>query len=66
MLGSRDVSMGFYGRYKPIRNMAATNQHKFIFVKHTNELIHEKEHVNISDTAKFQRSKPNAGEMADI
>ena len=52
--------------YRPIRNMAATNQHKFIFVKQTNEPIHEKEHVDISDTAKFQSSGPNAGEMADI
>ena len=39
---------------------------KFIFVKQTNELIREKEHVDISDTAKFQSSGPNAGEMADI
>ena len=48
--------------------MAATNymQHKFIFVKQTNEPIREKEHVDISDTAKFQSSGPNAGEMADI
>ena len=46
--------------------LAATNSHKFIFVKQTNEPIHEKEHVNISDTAKFQSSGPNAGEMADI
>ena len=28
--------------------------------------IREKEHVNISDTVKFQGSGPNAGEMADI
>ena len=46
--------------------MAATNQHKFIFLKQTNEPIREKEHVDISDTAKFQSSGPNAGEMADI
>ena len=39
---------------------------QFIFVKQTNELIREKEHVDISDTAKFQSSGPNAGEMADI
>ena len=35
-------------------------------VKQTNELIREKEHVDISDTAKFQSSGPNAGEMVDI
>ena len=47
--------------------MAAANQHfKLIFVKRTNEPHHEKEHVDISDTAKFQSSGPNAGEMADI
>ena len=34
--------------------MATTNQHKLIFVKQTNEPIREKEHVDISDTAKFQ------------
>ena len=52
--------------YRPIRNMAATNQHKLIFVKQTNKPHPEKEHVNISDTAKFQSSGPNAGKMADI
>ena len=46
--------------------MAAANEHKLIFVKQTNEPHHEKEHVDISDTAKFQSSGPNAGEMADI
>ena len=35
-------------------------------VKQTNEPHCEKEHVDISDTAKFQSSGPNAGEMADI
>ena len=51
---------------RPIRKMAATNYHKFIFVKQTNEPHREKEHVNISDTAKFQSCRPNAGGMADI
>ena len=46
--------------------MAATNYHKFIFVKQTNEPHREKEHVDISDTAKFQSCRPNAGGMADI
>ena len=46
--------------------MATANQHKLIFIKQTNEPIHEKEHVDISDTAKFQSSGPNAGEMVDI
>ena len=36
--------------YRPIRNMATTNQHKFIFVKQTNEPIHEKEHLDRSQT----------------
>ena len=36
-------------------------------VKQTNEPHSEKENVDIySDTAKFQSSAPNAGEMADI
>ena len=34
-------------------DMAAANQHKLIFVKQTNEPHREKEHVDISDTAKF-------------
>ena len=46
--------------------MVSANGHKLIFVKQTNEPIREKEHVDISDTAKFQSSGPNAGEMADI
>ena len=53
-------------QHGPIRNMAAANQHKLIFVKQTNEPHREKEHVDISDTAKFQSSGPSAGEMADI
>ena len=32
----------------------------------TNEPQCEKEHIDISDTAKFQSSGPNTGEMADI
>ena len=46
--------------------MDAANYHEFIFVKQTNEPHREKEHVDISDTAKFQSSGQNAGEMADI
>ena len=46
--------------------MVAANQHKLLFVKQTNEFHREKEHVDISDTAKFQSCGPNAGEMADI
>ena len=42
------------------------SQHKYIFVKQTIEPIREKEHVDMSDTAKSQSSGPNAGEMADI
>ena len=33
--------------HRPIWNMAATNYHKLIFVKQTNEPIREKEHVDI-------------------
>ena len=44
--------------------MAATNQN--ILEKQTNEPHREKEHVDISDTAKFQSSGLNAGQMADI
>ena len=46
--------------------MAAADEHKPTFVKQTNEPIREKERVDISDTAKFQSSGPNAVEMADI
>ena len=66
MLIPKSLYPKFIQSYRPIRNMAATNQHKLIFIKQTNEPIREKEHVDISDTAKFQSSGPNAGEMADI
>ena len=56
----------FIIHYRPIRNMAAANYHKLIFVKQTNEPHREKKHVDISDTAKIQSSGPNAGEKADI
>ena len=46
--------------------MATANGHKLIFVKQTNEPHRQKEHVDISDTAKFQSYGPNAGEMANI
>ena len=53
-------------RHTPVGNMATANQHKLIFVKQTNEPGCEKEHVDISDTAKFLSCRPNTGEMADI
>lgn len=43
--------------YRPTRN---------IFEKQANEAHLEKERVDISDAAKFQSCRLNAGEMADI
>ena len=43
--------------------MATANKHKPIFAGQRNEPHREKEHVNISDTAKFQSSVLNAGEI---
>ena len=39
--------------------MAAANQHKLNLINHRNEPQHEKERVKISDTAKFQKRRPN-------
>ena len=39
--------------------MAAANEHKLNFINQRNEPHHEKEHVKISNTAKFQSCWPN-------
>ena len=40
--------------YRPIRKMAAANQHKLNFINQRNEPHHKKEHVKISSAAKFR------------
>ena len=52
--------------YRPYANMAAATEHKLNFIIQRNEPHHEKEHVKISDTAKFQSCWPNTRGMVDI
>ena len=40
--------------------------HKLNFINQRNEPHHEKEHVKISNAAKFQSCRPNTREMVDI
>ena len=51
---------------RPIRKMVAANQHKLNFINQRNAPHHEKEHVKISNAAKFQRCRPKTRGMADI
>ena len=46
--------------------MVAANWHKFNSINQKNEPHHEKEHVKISNAAKFQSCRPNTREMVDI
>ena len=46
--------------------MAAANQHKLNFINQRNDPHHEKEHVKISNAAKFHHCRPNTREMVDI
>ena len=46
--------------------MAAANYDKLNFLNQRNEPHHEKEHVKISNVAKFQSCRPNTYEMLDI
>ena len=47
--------------------MASANWHKFYFIDQTlNESRCEKEHVKISNAAKFQGCRPDTRVMADI
>ena len=51
------------GPYRSYANMAADNQHKLNFINQRNEPYHEKEHVKISKTAKFQSCRPDTRRM---
>ena len=46
--------------------MAAANYHKLNFINQRSEPHHKKEHVKISNTAKFQSCRPNTRGMVDI
>ena len=46
--------------------MVAANYHKLNFMNQINEPHHEKEHVKISNIAKFQSCRPNTRELVDI
>ena len=65
-LPTADHVAAFYQSYRPIRKMAAANQHKLNFINQRNEPHHEKEHVKISDAAKFQICWPKSCRMTDI
>ena len=54
------------GYHRPIRNMAAANKHKLNFINQRNEPHHKREHVKISNAAKFQSCWPKSHRMTDI
>ena len=51
--------------YRSYANMVAANLHKLNFINQRSEPHHEKEHVKISNAAKFQSCRPNTCRMVD-